>query len=271
MFSSFFGKGSKEQSNAFGGLLQSFRFALSSVFDQSAIEGKKDDGIKLSEREKQQIKFAQELQAQAETELKNELDHEEKLEMAYEEFAHKKKMLQLKAEEERKQAERKRELAIIKQTVAQLNTKVGMLKMITGGPMDEAFVTQLLTDAENVAKGVLPAEKELMEDITTLVKASMYDKDGNFVGKEGMTKCLAKLEKENPKLFEKVKKNEVYKKLSSENYCGTTEEDFKSFIESNVENVSPSTASVKLYQERLHDLQDEVKENRKKLVLMKVN
>ena len=253
----------KDSNNSAGGLLQAFRFSLSSVFDKAVLDGKKDDGIKLSEREKQQLAFAKELQQQAEQELKNELEHEEKLEAAYEELAHRQNMLKLKAEEERKQAERKRELNAVKQTIAKLKTKEGMLKMMTGGPLTEDFVNQVLTDADNIVKGVIPAEKELMTDITTLVKASMYDKDGKFIGNDGLAKCVDKFSKENPELLKKIQNNDLYKKLSSKNFGGDNEKDFEAFIESNVERCTPTTAALKIYQDDLHSLQDTVKEQHK--------
>lgn len=246
-----------------GGLLQAFRLSLSSVFDKAVLDGKKDDGIKLSEREKQQLAFAKELQQQTEQELKNELEHEEKLEAAYEELAHRQNMLKLKAEEERKQAERKRELNAVKQTIAKLKTKEGMLKMMTGGPLTEDFVNQILTDADNIVKGVIPAEKELMTDITALVKASMYDKDGKFIGNDGLAKCVDKFSKENPELLKKIQNNDLYKQLSSKKFGGDNEKDFEAFIESNVDRCTPTTAALKIYQDELHSLQDTVKEQHK--------
>lgn len=255
----------KEPSKSAGGLLQAFRFSLSSVFDKAVLDGKKDDGIKLSEREKKQLAFAKELQQQTEQELKNELEHEEKLEAAYEELAHRQNMLKLKAEEERKQAERKRELNAVKQTIAKLKTKEGMLKMMTGGPLTEDYVNQVLTDADNIVKGVIPAEKELMADITTLVKASMYDKDGKFIGKEGLAKCVDKFSKENPELLKKIQNNKLYRELRNKDFGGENEKDFEAFIESNVERCTPTTEALKVYQDELHSLQDTVKEHHKSI------
>lgn len=229
------------------------------IFSLSNSSSKGDD--KLSKLEQQRQKFATALQKQNEKELNDAIKREEELQAAYEELTHEKEMAQRDAEEQKRIIEHKRELNAIKQAKDRIVAKRNALKLITGGPMAEEELNSLLKVIDKEAKGILPAEQELSNNISTLVKSAMYDNEGKFIGKEGLTKCIDKYNKENPELYKKITQDPVFKKLSGKEF--NSEKDFKEFLDSNVEQLIPSTRILQEEQEELSKLQDVITNNKK--------
>ena len=236
-----------------GGFLNLFIFSLSNGGSKSE--------EKLSKLEQQRQKFAKKLQDQTETELKKAIEREEELQAAYEELAHEKELAQRDAEEQKRIIEHKRELNAIKQAKDRIIAKKNALKLITGGPMAEEELNSLLKAIDKEAKGILPAEQELSNNISTLVKSAMYDNEGKFIGKEGLTKCIEKYNKENPELYKKITQDPVFKKLSGKEF--NSEKDFKEFLDSNVEQLTPSTRILQEERDELSKLQDVITNNKK--------
>lgn len=247
-------------------ILQMFKMAFLNV--ATGKKGGDDENTNLSEREKQQVQFANELAKQAEKALQDELKHEEKLELAYNELAHKQKMAELDAEEARKKYEREKELAAVKATIAKLTEKSNMLKTISGGPSNGALIDNILVQMQEVSKGVLPAEKKLMDNIRGVILSACYDKDGKYIGEGKSIKELVEAKfKDTPEfkeIFAEIQKDPTFKALNKKGALPTTKDEMEKWIDGVVNEGLPTTETMKNAQAVYDELDQELSENRKK-------
>ena len=261
--------GGNNDSKKCNNILQMFKMAFLNV-----ATGKKssdaDEKTNLSKREQQQIKFAKELAKQADDALKAELKHEEELELAYNELAHKQKMAELNAEDARKKYEREKELAAVKATIAKLDAKSNLLKTMSGGPSNGPIIDKILVQMQEISNGVLPAEKKLMDNIRGVIFAACYDKDGKYIGDGKSIKELIEAQyKDKPEfkeIFDEIQKDPTFKALGGKDgsTLPATAEEFEKWADGIVNDGLPTTETMKKAQEVYDELDQTLSENRKK-------
>lgn len=224
-------------------------------------------GEQLSAKEKNNQKWAEAFEKQYNAEIKNQIKHEEDLEIAQQDAAEQMRLNQLEAAEKQKQMARERELAAIRAVTAKLKDKQKAVQNMRGGSFSEEFINQQIAEMEELTDGVIPAEKKLLEDAKSTILSVYYDDEGNFkplVDSEGdpipLADALETHFKDNPQLLKELKRNKYFKELEVQTF--DSEKDFENFISEHVEkNPSKETLDADLEKKKVY--QNQINEQHK--------
>lgn len=228
---------------------------------------KASGGAQLSAKEKNNQKWAEAFEKQYNNEIKNQIKHEEDLEIAQQDAAEQMRLNQLEAAEKQKQMARERELAAIRAVTAKLKDKQKAVQNMRGGSFSEEFINQQIAEMEELTDGVIPAEKKLLEDAKSTILSVYYDDEGNFkplVDSEGdpipLADALETHFKDNPQLLKELKRNKYFKELEVQTF--DSEKDFENFISEHVEkNPSKETLDADLEKKKVY--QNQINEQHK--------
>lgn len=224
-------------------------------------------GAQLSAKEKNNQKWAAAFEKQYNDEIKNQIKHEEDLEIAQQDAAEQMRLNQLEAAEKQKQMARERELAAIRAVTAKLKDKQKAVQNMRGGSFSEEFINQQIAEMEELTDGVIPAERKLLEDAKSTILSVYYDDDGNFkplADSEGdpipLADALETHFKDNPQLLKELKRNKYFKELEVQTF--DSEKDFENFISEHVEK-NPSKATLDADFEKKKVYQNQINEQHK--------
>lgn len=243
---------------------------MSCFSDASSSKGSstKNDSSSQNKMKEQRKKWAQELVEQTETELKNEVRRQEELQMKYEELAHEKEKAEREAIEQQKELKHKQEMATIQATINKIKQKKTYLKALSGGPLDDITCKNILGEIDEVAKGIIGPEQELIGNMSDFLRSAcyQYNKDTGkleFVGQEGFQKAIEKHKETNPKLYNAIIESDGYKALKAEMDKIQSKEDLDDFFEKTIDAIKPTTQDLKTQEKDINELQENITTSRK--------
>lgn len=218
----------------------------------------------------QRKKWAQELVEHTETELKNEIRRQEELQLKYEELAHEKEKAERETIEKQKELKHKQEMATVQATINKIKQKKTYLNALSGGPLDDITCKNILGEIDEVAKGVIGPEQELIGNMSDFLRSAcyQYNKDTGkleFVGKDGFLQAIERHKENNPKLYNSIIESDGYKALKDNMDKIQSKEDLDDFFEKTIDEIKPTTQDLKTQEKDINELQENITTSRKSI------
>lgn len=245
------------------GIMSCFSDATSSKGSSS-----KDNSSSQNKMKEQRKKWAQELVEQTENELKNEIRRQEELQMKYEELAHEKEKAERETIEKQKELKHKQEMATVQATINKIKQKKTYLNALSGGPLDDITCKNILGEIDEVAKGIIGPEQELIGNMSDFLRSAcyQYNKDTGkleFVGKDGFLQAIERHKENNPKLYNSIIESDGYKALKDNMDKIQSKEDLDDFFEKTIDEIKPTTQDLKTREKDINELQENITTSRK--------
>lgn len=216
----------------------------------------------------QRKKWAKELVEQTEKELKNEIRRQEELQLKYEELAHEKEKAERETIEKQKELKHKQEMATIQATINKIKQKKTYINALSGGPLDDITCKNILGEIDEIAKGVIGPEQELIGNMSDFLRSAcyQYNKDTGkleFVGQEGFIQAIEKHKENNPKLYNSIIESDGYKALKDNMDKIQSKEDLDDFFDKTIDDIKPTTQDLRTQKDDIDELQDNITNSRK--------